>query len=98
MKGLQILNAVILALNLTFAVVLGVVTLIYSFYLDAGPSIRDEWRMVGVIALIFVGMSLMAALAFWGVLRRKAWHWPAQGLLLLSLVFGGSLLVKILGS
>lgn len=95
-KGLQILNAVILAVNVTFAVTLSVVTLIYSFYLNAGPSIRDEWRMVSHMALTFTLMALIAYATFWGQLRTKPWRWPAQGLLLLSLVAGGTILVRIL--
>lgn len=95
-KGLQIVNASILALNVTFALTLGVVTLIYSFYLDAAPRIREEWSMVGLMTAIFTVLSLTSYAGFFGLWRQKSWRWPAQGLMWASLLLGGALLLRIL--
>ncbi|WP_020648213.1 hypothetical protein [Solimonas variicoloris] len=85
MKALNIFNAVMLALAATFAVTLGAVWIMYAFNLDVEPRLRAEWRLVTQMTLSFLVLTLVAAFAFWGQHRQRAWRWPAQGAQLLAL-------------
>lgn len=96
MKGLQILNAVLLALAATFFLTLGVVWLIYGFYLDAAPRMRGEWTVLGRVVIVFLLLMLCAGATFIGHRRAAAWRWPAQGLLAAALALGTLWLVRIL--
>lgn len=96
MKALNLFNAVMLALAVTFALMLGVVFIIYSFYLDATPRMRGDWLQVGKITSLFVLLSAVAAAAFVGQRRVARWRWPAQGVLLLMLAAGGGWLAQLL--
>lgn len=96
MKALNILNAVLLALAATFFVTLGVVWIIYAFYLDATPRIRGEWMEVGRVTLVFAILMLCAAAAFLGHRRRAVWRWPAQGVLVLAVALGANWLGRLL--
>ena len=97
MKALNIRNAVLLALAATFMVTLGVVWIIYSFYLDATPRIRGEWLEVGRVTLVFTAFTLAAAAAVLGHRRQARWRWPAQAVLVIALAFGGNWLLRLLG-
>lgn len=97
MKGLQILSAVLLALTATFAVTLGVVSLMYFLNLDASPRMRDEWPTVATVTALFWVLTAFAALAWWTQRRRVAWLWPAQLFSAVGIVIGVLLLVRVLG-
>ncbi|WP_028007706.1 hypothetical protein [Solimonas flava] len=88
MKALNIFNAVMLALAATFAVTLGVVWILYAFNMDNEPRLHSEWRLVTHMTLSFLALTLVAAFAFWGQHRQRAWRWPAQGVQLLALAGG----------
>ncbi|MGB0218706.1 MAG: hypothetical protein ACPGJF_05170 [Sinimarinibacterium flocculans] len=96
MKGLQIFNAVVLALCVTFAVTLGVVALIYAVYLDVSPRMRAEWPTVAVVTGVFWGLSAITGLAFWAQRRTLAWRWPAQLLSAGALALGAFTLMNVL--
>ena len=96
MKVLQIFNAVALVFSATFFVTLGVVCLMYAWYLDVSPRMRAEWPTISSVTLVFLVLSVFAFLAFWAQRRRFAWRWPAQVALPVALVAGSQLLVRIL--
>ncbi len=96
MKALHYFNAVALALTATFAITLGVVSLMYWFHLDASPRMRGEWSSVGAVTLIFGVVSALAAAAFWGQWRGRRWRWIAQGVFVVGLVIGSLLIRAIL--
>ena len=96
MKALNLFNAVMLALLATFAVTLGVVCLLYVFYVDAVPRLQAEWALVVRVTAVFAAMTVFAAAAFWAQWRQRSWRWPAEGGLLLALVVGVWCLQRIL--
>lgn len=80
LRTLQILNAVLLALGVTFTVTLAVVSLLLGVYVDEYPRYRqtlDGTLLVTLLALLMAGAG---ALCFQS-LRRRWPLWPAlQGL------------------
>ncbi|MGH8446421.1 MAG: hypothetical protein ACREVL_14200, partial [Solimonas sp.] len=96
MKALNIFNAVMLALAATFAVTLGAVCIMYAFNLDELPRLQAEWRLVTRVTLVFVILTMVSFVAFWGQWRQRAWRWPAEGALLVTLVVGVLFLSRIL--
>jgi membrane protease YdiL (CAAX protease family) len=80
LRTLQILNAVLLALGVTFTVTLAVVALLLGVYVDEYPRYRqtlDGTLLVTLLALLMAGAG---ALCFQS-LRRRWPLWPAlQGL------------------
>jgi Ca2+/Na+ antiporter len=85
MKHLQILNAVLLAVGAAIGLVLGVVCLIYTVYLDSAPRLRAEMPLLLAFTAAFATLMLAAALAFFG--HRRRWHarWLLQCLPVLPL-------------
>lgn len=96
MKALNILNAVLLALAATFFVTMGVVWIIYSFYIDATPRLRAEWAEVGRVTLVFAVLMACAGTAFLGHRRGARWRWPAQGVLVIAVALGAGWLTRAL--
>lgn len=96
MKALNLLNAVLLALAATFCVTLGVVWLIYAFYLEATPRMRGEWHELGRVVLVFAVLAASAGAAFIAQRRQLAWRWGAQAVLSIVLALGVLWLVRVL--
>lgn len=97
MKYLHYFNVVTLALALTFAITLGVVSLMYLTNLDASPRMRIEWPSVRNVTLVFVVLSALAAAAFWGQFRHLRWRWGAQAVLGVGLVISALVIRAIVG-
>lgn len=85
MKHLQVLNAVLAAAGAAMALVLAVVCLIYSLYLDRQPQLRAEMPLLLTFTAVFAGLMLAAGLAF--IAQRRQWsrRWLLQSLPLLAL-------------
>lgn len=96
MKLLQIFNAVVLALTATFAVTLGVVSLMYAVHLDASPRMRAEWPTVSTVTAVFWALAALAGLTLWAQRRRHRWRWLAQAMSLLALLAGAMTLLRVL--
>jgi hypothetical protein len=96
MKALNLFNAVTLCLMATFALTLGAVCVMYMFYLDELPRLRQEWHLVSSVTLVFTVLTVIAGAAFWGQWRQRAWRWPAEAVLLVALVAGTWYLLRIL--
>lgn len=78
MSGLQVFNAVVIAAGSALGLVLGVVCVIYAFYLGEVPRLRNEfWPMV-LLSIGFWSVAATAALAYWGQRRQARWRWLAQ--------------------
>jgi hypothetical protein len=89
MTGLHWLNAVVLAIAVTMAVMMGVVTLLYGLYLDEAPRLRDQWPLLTQSAALFTLLALVAGAAFYGARNERPWRWHAQGVL--ALLVAGSI-------
>ena len=76
MKQLQIFNIVLLAAGITMGVILAVMLLIYSFYLDSEPRLRSDMPALLVLTLCFSALALAGGLSFLGHQRQ----WPARWL------------------
>ncbi|MBI3171313.1 MAG: hypothetical protein HYZ32_01810, partial [Hydrocarboniphaga effusa] len=85
MKHLQILNAVLLATGAVMALVLAVVCLIYSVYLDSEPRLRAEMPLLLTFTALFAALMLAGGLAFFGQHRQWRLRWLLQGLPVLPL-------------
>jgi hypothetical protein len=97
MKALNLFNAAILALAASFALTLGVVCILYAFYLDAAPRMRSEWYMVMKLTLVFVLMTAVAAWAFWSQWRQRRGRWLAEAVLVVALASGITWITRVLG-
>jgi hypothetical protein len=86
-KYLIYLDAALAAFGAVMSVTVGFVALAFGLYLDAGPKIRAGLGGVLAITGCFVVLSLIAGAAGWGLWRGRAWHWLAQGLLVLALPY-----------
>lgn len=84
---LRWLNAGLLLFGLSMMVTLGVVCILYAFYLDSEPRLREDWPALVSATLMFAGLSLAAAIAFRGLLRDASWKWAGQALLLGTVAF-----------
>lgn len=93
MKHLQILNAVLAAAGAAMGLVLAVVCLIYSVYLDSEPRLRAEMPLLLTFTGAFVALLLAGGLAYLG--QRQQWNlrWLLQVLPLAPLA--GIVLVLI---
>ena len=78
MKHLQIFNAVLLATGAALGLVLAVVCLIYSFYLDGEPRLQADMPALLSLTGGFTGLAVTAALAFRGHQQQWTWRWLAQ--------------------
>lgn len=78
MKYLQILNAVFAALGATFMVTLGVVAIMYAFYLDAYPRLRGDFEVVLQLTAIFAIAFAVSGLTTLAVHRRWRGWWIWQ--------------------
>lgn len=80
LRALQILNAVLLALGVTFTVTLAVVALLLGFYVEEYP--RYQETLDGTLRVVFLALLLAAAGALCFQSLRRRWPlWPAlQGL------------------
>lgn len=96
MKLLQLFNAVAFALTATFAVILGVVSLMYAINLDASPRMRAEWPEVAQVTAVFWILAILAGSAWWAQRRRVRWRWLAEAASVAGLVAGGLTLLRVL--
>lgn len=96
MRVLTQINAVVLAIVATFALVLGVVCLMYAANMDASPRIRSEWPTVSRVTAVFWVQMAIAGLVFWWQRRATQVRWLAQVGLVGALWVGGAIIVRTL--
>lgn len=95
MTAWQWFNAITLAITATFAVVLGVVCILFLPYL-AAPRVQAELPSVLAVTATCTFMALAAGVAFLAQRRQLAWRGPAEIALLLALAGGGAVLYRTL--
>lgn len=95
MKYLQILNLTLLALGVTFAVVLAVESLIYALYLNADPALRRQLPMLLQLTGMSCALALASTLTYFA--HRRGWRlrWPAQVLPLLAVAGAVAMLAEL---
>lgn len=81
LRYLQGLNWALLALGVTFTLVLSVVCLLIYLNLDVAPEYRPQFESTRTSTLLFAGVMLAGAAAVWAQSRRHALRWPAELLL-----------------
>lgn len=68
------------------SLVLVVVTLIMAIYRDEAARVGGDFAAVASATGIFILLTIAALLAVWGMHRRFAWRWLAQGGMLAMLI------------
>lgn len=95
MKGLQILNAVVIAAGAAMGTVMGAVCVMYVANLDLEPSLRRELPLLLELTAWFVSLAAAAALAWFAQRGRWSLRWPVQALPLIPVaglvLFAGNL-------
>ncbi|MEA5444337.1 hypothetical protein VCB98_00710 [Gammaproteobacteria bacterium AB-CW1] len=77
MKPLAVLNGIIMGSS--FAIWIGLVVVLFLYGLNAHYDyIREEIPNLVVHAVIFTGVTVVAALSFWGTVRERWWLWYGQ--------------------
>lgn len=82
MRPITVINGIILGSCLAIFLGLGVTLFIFLLLAPENPSLQRELAPLGVYTGIFGGMTGTAALAFYGQLKRLAWRWLAEAVLL----------------
>lgn len=67
------------------SLVLGVVTLIMALYREEAAQVGGSFSGVAETTAVFALFAAAAALAVWGMHRRFAWRWLAEGGLIAAL-------------
>ncbi|MDQ2068392.1 hypothetical protein [Natronospira bacteriovora] len=84
MRPLSVLTGIILGSCFAISIGLLVVTLLY--FLNAQHDyIRQDIPALLGHGVIFLGLTVLAAAAFWGSIRERWWLWYSQALLWLAL-------------
>ncbi len=96
MKLLRAFNGLLFALSATFALTLGVVSLMYAVNLDTAPRVRAEWPAVAQTTATFWVLGVFSGLAWWAQRRNLSWRWIAQALSLVALIGAFTVFNRIL--
>ena len=81
MRQLTYLNIALLALFVTMALVLGVVCLIYLFYIADDPRLRAELSYLLISTSWFFALAIVSAAATYWLVKRRRGLWLMQGTL-----------------
>lgn len=76
LRGLQILNAVLLALGVTFTVTLAVVAVLLAFHVGEYPRYQDTLEGTLTITALALVLAIAGGLCFLSLQRRWPF-WPA---------------------
>jgi uncharacterized membrane protein HdeD (DUF308 family) len=98
MRYLLILDAALCAMAGTLAMVLGVVVILYSFHTELSARVAIELPKVATLTACFALLAVVLGIAFWSLLRQRAWRWWAQAGAALSLVLGWLFLYRMLAA
>lgn len=89
MQPLTIVTGILLGSCVAITLGLAVVLFLYLIVGADQPSIQREFGPLGASLALFTGMTVLAAAAFYGTLKEKAWKWPALLALLTGVVLTG---------
>lgn len=73
MKYLQMLNLTLTAVAATFALVLGVVAILYGFHLDESTAVARQFPALLQLVVVFTVCTLVSAVTWWSRHRLKSW-------------------------
>lgn len=79
MRYLMVLNWALLIAGAVMSLVLTVVTLIMAIYREEAAQVGGDFVAVAAAYAMFLVFFAAAALTVWGMRRRFAWRWVAQG-------------------
>lgn len=89
MGPLGFLTGVVLGSAASIALVLAMVVVIFAFSAGSQPALGREFPGLLASAGLFAALAGLAAAAFVGLQRGRAWRWPAQGAMWLALALVG---------
>lgn len=96
MQAVRILTAVALALTVTLAVLMWVVSLMMGVHLDLRPGLRDEWPTLLAITTTLSVLAMCSAVAFFSLRRGWSGWWIAQVVMWVAIVFASVLIRGLL--
>jgi hypothetical protein len=85
MSPLAVVTAIIMGSAITITIGLAMVLIVFLVLVGEQPRLALETRPLFVNFLLFVGLATVSSAAFWAVIRRRAWLWPAQAVTYLAL-------------
>ncbi len=94
-RYLLILEAALFALTTTLAMVLAVVCLMYGFHTQLSSRVGAEMPTLVTATVTFGVLATLMGLAFWTLLRDRAWRWWAQGVAVLGMGLGSMFLYNL---
>lgn len=86
LRYLQGLNWALLAIGVTFTVVLSVVALLLYVNLGAAPRYQPEFEQAMASTLVFAFVMVAAAAAVWTHRTQHVLRWPAEILLVVAVL------------
>lgn len=89
MGPLGFLTGVVLGSAASIALVLAMVVVIFAFKAGAAPALGREYPGLLAAAGLFAVLAALAAAAFVGLQRERAWRWLAQAAMWLALALVG---------
>jgi len=89
MGPLGFLTGVVLGSAASIALVLAMVVVIFAFSAGGQPALGREYPGLLTSAGLFTVLAGLAAAAFVGLQRERAWRWAAQGAMWLALALVG---------
>jgi len=78
MQPLTVLTGILLGSSLAISLGLAVVALLFFLLVDEYPRLQTELRPLLYSAGLFVFQTLVCAMGFVGLMKKKAWRWYAQ--------------------
>jgi multisubunit Na+/H+ antiporter MnhB subunit len=85
LKYLLYFDAALAALGAAMTAAVSYVCLVFGLYQNTEPAIRRGFPGLLVVSACFLALALIAGTATWGMWKRRAWNWWAQGVLGVSL-------------
>ena len=89
MRPLMVINGFLLGSFLSIAVSLGLVLIVFLVVGDEHPRIQGEMGPLGQSLAIFLVMTAVSALSFYGVAKQRGWRRAAVAATLFGLVLTG---------
>ncbi len=81
MKYLLYVDAALAALGAAMTVAISYVCLVFGIYRNTSSEIHQGLPGLLIVSACFLILALVAGAATYGLVKRRAWHWPAQALL-----------------
>lgn len=73
-------------LGASMVIGVGVSALLLAFHLDTAPEQRGSMNTLLTLTVAYSAVTLAAIASAWAIHKQAAWHWPAQGAFLVSVI------------